>query len=140
MDEEHQRPASGHEMTDADVKPIVQFLLGLFALIALVLVGMTVFFNFLHRDLEETAPEVSPLFDTHQIPPEPKLQVHPAEELKEVHDWERERLHSYGWIDQTTGVFRIPIERAMQIVAESGLPARQETPATGDGGSAGGSH
>ena len=34
---------------------------------------------------------------------------------------ERE-LNSYGWIDEKTGVARIPIERAMELVAQRGLP------------------
>jgi hypothetical protein len=32
------------------------------------------------------------------------------------------RLNSYGWVDKQTGVVRIPIEQAMAIIAEDGLP------------------
>jgi hypothetical protein len=35
---------------------------------------------------------------------------------------ERAALSEYRWIDRERGVARIPIERAMEIVAESGLP------------------
>jgi hypothetical protein len=34
-------------------------------------------------------------------------------------------LQSYGWIDQQKGVVRIPIERAMELTAERGLPVRK---------------
>ena len=31
-------------------------------------------------------------------------------------------LNSYGWVDRTSGIARIPIDRAMQLVLERGLP------------------
>ncbi len=132
MQSEHKQSSLGHETTDADVKPILRFLFGLFALIALVLVGMTFFFDFLHDRYEQAGTKVSPLVDTLQVPPEPKLQVNPAEERREVRNWEDQRLHSYEWIDKNTGTFRIPIERAMELLAGEGLPARRKssTPAT----------
>jgi hypothetical protein len=37
------------------------------------------------------------------------------------------RLNSYGWVDKEGGVARIPIERAMAVVAEQGLPAGEPT-------------
>ena len=30
---------------------------------------------------------------------------------------EREHLHHYGWVDKNSGVVRIPIERAIELVA-----------------------
>jgi hypothetical protein len=43
-------------------------------------------------------------------------------------------LRSYGWVDREAGVVRVPIDVAMKLVLEEGLPVRQpETapPATG---------
>ncbi len=37
----------------------------------------------------------------------------------------RERLQSYGWVDQNAGVARMPIDAAMKLVAERGLPVRE---------------
>lgn len=34
------------------------------------------------------------------------------------------KLNSHGWIDTERGIVRIPIERAMDLVAQRGLPAR----------------
>jgi mono/diheme cytochrome c family protein len=36
------------------------------------------------------------------------------------------QLNSYGWIDEASGVVRIPINQAMALVAERGLPAGSE--------------
>jgi protein SCO1/2 len=53
---------------------------------------------------------------------EPRLQVAPLTDLQTLQATERARLDGYGWIDREAGVVRIPIERAMQLVVERGLP------------------
>jgi hypothetical protein len=35
-----------------------------------------------------------------------------------------ELLEGYQWVDEQAGVVRIPIERAMELLAERGLPSR----------------
>ena len=115
---------SGHETTDADAKPIVGFLIALGLLLVLVMIAMMVMYNVLEARFERAGRDISPLIDVEQIPPDPKLQVNPTQELAEVEAWETERLTSYGWVDKDTGVFHIPIERAMEVLVESGLPAR----------------
>jgi hypothetical protein len=35
------------------------------------------------------------------------------------------KLNNYSWLNQRSGIVRIPIKEAMKIVAEEGLPARQ---------------
>jgi hypothetical protein len=53
---------------------------------------------------------------------EPALDPNQPVMLRELLAKEREQLESYGWVDRDAGVVRIPIERAIQIVAENGLP------------------
>jgi len=36
------------------------------------------------------------------------------------------RLHTYGWVDRRAGIARIPIERAMDLLATRAAPARRE--------------
>ncbi len=36
-------------------------------------------------------------------------------------------LENYSWVDESKGVVRIPIERAMELVAERGLPVAPAT-------------
>lgn len=47
-----------------------------------------------------------------------------ADEVQQVRQMWDQRLHSYGWVDQQAGVVHIPIERAMELLAERGLPVR----------------
>lgn len=37
---------------------------------------------------------------------------------------QEKQLNSYGWVDKTAGVAHIPIERAMELTVERGLPVR----------------
>ena len=114
----------GHETTDADVKPILWFLISLALLLVAAMIGMTFLFNTLQEHYQRAGVQVNPVIDVNQIPPNPRLQRDPAEELAEVRQWEDKTLGSYQWIDRETGVFRIPIERAIEIIAQNGLPAR----------------
>jgi hypothetical protein len=56
--------------------------------------------------------------------PQPRLQFNAAEENARHRFAEERILASYGWVDAKAGVARIPIERAMDLVAQRGLPAR----------------
>ncbi len=118
-------PSTKHELRDAEIKPIVVFLLVLGLLIVASFVSMVWFFSYLDsRESARDAP-VSPLA-TEQLPPEPRLQATPRGELDEVLNKDAQRLNGYKWIDQDAGVVQIPIERAMELIAERGLPARED--------------
>jgi hypothetical protein len=54
----------------------------------------------------------------------PHLQVRPADELMQLRAREESQLHSYDWIDRKQGLVRIPIERAIELLDERRLPAR----------------
>lgn len=57
----------------------------------------------------------------------PRLQLAPAVDLQAFRAREDAELNSYGWVDQTAGVVRIPIERAIDLIVKRGLPARSAT-------------
>jgi hypothetical protein len=54
--------------------------------------------------------------------------------MQELLREENARLHSYGWVDRSAGIGRIPIDRAMALVVEQGLPSWHEIPASPAGG------
>ena len=60
-----------------------------------------------------------------RLPPEPRLQTNPRQELSDMRAKENVTLYSYGWVDKTAGIVRIPISEAMKLTVERGLPARQ---------------
>jgi hypothetical protein len=78
--------------------------------------------------VQQLGPPASPFENTRELPPAPRLQVSPAQTLKQYQSEENSRLNSYGWIDKNPGVVRIPIERAMQLSLQRGFPTRLITP------------
>ena len=62
--------------------------------------------------------------DARRLPPMPRLQPAPITDLKDMRAAEDQILNGYGWVDQAHGVVRIPIDRAMDLLAQRGLPAR----------------
>jgi hypothetical protein len=56
---------------------------------------------------------------------EPRLQISPARDLQEMRALEDEQLHGYGWVDRQAGIAAIPIERAMELIAQRGLAVRR---------------
>jgi len=69
----------------------------------------------------------SPLVSTRQPFPGPRLQVNPAKDIQEMRAAEDATLNSYGWVNPEAGIVRIPIDRAIEILAQKGLPARATT-------------
>ena len=53
--------------------------------------------------------------------PLPRLQVYGVGHWQDFQSAERRRLETYGWMDRSSGAVHIPIERAMQLVAERGV-------------------
>ena len=69
------------------------------------------------------------------MPPEPRLQgvpghgTDPQYDLREKLREDNEANEKAGWIDQTNGIAQIPVQDAMKIIAEKGLPAASTPPA-----------
>lgn len=62
-----------------------------------------------------------------ELPPQPRLQVHPRADLQDYLRSEQEKLNSFG-SDPINGAIHIPIDRAIDLVAERGLPYRRQAP------------
>ena len=92
--------------------------------IALALLVSYGLFHYFYSGETRTRPLPSPLSYSREPTPEPRLSVEPGEELKSLRSEEDAMLKSYGWIDRDKGVVHIPIDRAIEILAERGLPAR----------------
>lgn len=67
------------------------------------------------------------------LPEFPKLQISAPADLQAFRAREDDELNSYGWVNRTSGIVRIPIERAMDLVLQQGLPVRRTTNAAATG-------
>ncbi len=123
-----------YESYDQKIRPIVTFTIALAAITVLVLWLMKITSVAFTREALEGSRPIHPLADATQpeIPPEPRLQDDPAVDLALFREREQKKLSTYAWIDRANGVVRIPIERAMELVAREGLPAR-DAKQKGDG-------
>jgi hypothetical protein len=130
MDEVRQGPATEaprheHEGSDVNIRAITIFTVVLAATVGLVIIGTKLILNGLEarRPREIRAPAS---VERVEIPPAPLLQTSPREDLATVRAREDAVLDSYGWVDRSNGVVRIPIARAMDLVAREGLPVAPE--------------
>lgn len=126
--------APQHETHDLQLRPIVFFGIALVVITVLVfLIIGALFHSFaVRRAQSEASP--SPLAQTRpQLPPQPRLQVIPQQELQQMRSAEDAILHSYGWVKREEEIVRIPIERAMELLAERGLPVRPTVPSEDKG-------
>jgi hypothetical protein len=57
----------------------------------------------------------------------PLLEIDERGQLRDFVMKQEEQLNSYGWVDEKAGVAHIPIERAMELMAQRGLPVKPET-------------
>lgn len=148
----HNSNSNGHgdyERRDIGVAGVLYFLLGLVAAGVLVHFIVTGVFAYLNKRYETEQPPVSPLIknaqqDTRRIPPQygenyekylkegfpaPQLETDERTQLNTIRLGEENTLSTYGWVDQKAGVVHIPIDRAMELLAQRGLPTRSGAPA-----------
>jgi hypothetical protein len=124
-------PGAGYEHTDASAPTILKFLLWLAGAAVLIHAGLALLFAlFVEQRVEHEAPRY-PLAvgERSRLPPEPRLQRFPREDIMNFRTGEEAALHQYGWVDRNAGIVRIPIEDAMRLTLERGLPVRQQDPA-----------
>jgi hypothetical protein len=118
-----------HEESDVNIRAIFAFGAGLLVVGAVIHLLIFVLFGFFDRQASAKVPPEYPLAAAQgdRVPPEPRLQTDPRQDLSDLRAKEDELLGSYGWVDKNTGVVRIPIDAAMKLTLERGLPARQES-------------
>lgn len=130
----------GYERQDIGAKGVLYFLLGLAAaglLVYFVVVGL---YSYLDKRSEAEQAPMNPLVtnapvDTRRIPkdypqgafPNPKLEEDERGQLNGVRLKEEQTLSTYGYIDKNAGTVRIPIDRAMDLIAQRGLPVRAQS-------------
>lgn len=115
-----------YERRDMNARVVGTFLAGLIVTVVVVFLLMGWLFEHLQSSQARRDVPVSPLAEARQVPPAPALQVNPRQDLKVMRGEEDALLHSYGWIDQKAGTVRIPIDRAMKLLAERGLPVKNQ--------------
>lgn len=120
---------------EINYRGLTWFTLGLALVIVLACLAMWWFSESLRTRLAEQDPAPPALEEARQPhqPPAPTLQTSFTGDIQELRAYESGLLEGYAWIDRDAGLARIPISRAMVIVAERGLPVVQEPAARPEG-------
>jgi hypothetical protein len=122
---------AGHEGHDVSIRAIVRFGVGLTIAAVIIHVGIWLLFRFFERYAEkrDVAPSALSARRPVEAPrnpdklfPEPRLERFPFATRESLRRQEDALLSGYGWVDRGTGAVRIPIDRAMDLIAERGLP------------------
>jgi hypothetical protein len=132
-------PNGGYERTDIGVRGVLYFLASLAVFGALAYLAAAGVYSYLDkRSAAEQAP-VNPLVtnapaDTRHISkdypqeafPNPKLEEDERGQLNGDRLKEEQTLSTYDYIDKNAGTIRIPIDHAMDLIAQRGLPVRAQ--------------
>jgi hypothetical protein len=119
-------PTVHHEHSDINIAAVFKFAVGLTVIAAAVHVAIWLMLGWFQATAA-SADVRNPLRvaeDDVRVPPEPRLQIEPRQDLDAYQVREAALLDGYHWIDKNAGVVRIPIAEAMKKVVERGLPTR----------------
>jgi len=119
-------PQPGYELSDLRPGYIALFGIALTAVIvaAAVITSLLIHFKAAEQSRQETP--VPRLVGEREATPGPRLQVDANKELRQMRADEEAALNSYGWLDKDAGIVKIPVDRAMEILAKKDLPARKQ--------------
>lgn len=124
-----------YEHQDLQPSGILYFIVSLSLVTIVCMFGLVGFYHYLDRRERATQEPVNPLVkqvpeDTRSIPagypqtafPNPRLEVDERNQLNGFLTKQDDALYSYGWVDEKAGIVRIPINRAMDLLVQRGLP------------------
>ena len=95
------------------------------AVSTIVIAGLLVLYvRAMGKKAEEAQRPIAPAVaaSLQRTPPEPRLEALPLVPRQKLRAEEDAILTSYGWVDKPGGFVRIPVDRAMEILAQRGLP------------------
>ena len=112
---------------EKDINERSTFWFGFWVLAVMVVVSVLVkpLYDLLATREDESQPPAAYVAGTDPAllePPTPRLQVKPEKDLATLRAQEDAILTSYAWVEKDRGIVRLPVEEAMRIVAEHGLP------------------
>ncbi|MBI2186795.1 MAG: hypothetical protein HYU37_06670 [Acidobacteria bacterium] len=131
-------PGSTYEHTDANVWLIVKFIIWLAVSAVVIHVGLGFMYQLLiDRSVVAEQPYPLAVGQEDRLPPAPRLQQFPRNEISQFRLEEENLLQRYGWMNREAGIAHIPIDEAMRLTIERGLltsvPPEGASPAQAEG-------
>jgi hypothetical protein len=128
-------PGTEYEHTDASVWTIVKFGLWLAVSAVIIHFGLGLMYMMLQNQAsvqQQEAGQRYPLAASTEprLPPAPRLQQFPRNEMYQLRLDQEQKLDTYGWVNKDAGTVHIPIDEAMKLVIQRGIvQSRPEDPA-----------
>jgi hypothetical protein len=121
-------PGEGHEPDVVTVPAVTKAGLAIGALVIVTAFLMWLLFDHYAARAARLSPRPEPMAELNpqKEPPQPRLQASPVKDLATFRAEEDAILNSYGPVDPEKGIVRIPVERALELVAKEGLPSRKQ--------------
>jgi hypothetical protein len=115
-------PGSTYEHTDANIGVIVRFLVWLAVSALVIHIGLGFLYQlFIDRSVITEQPYPLATQQEERLPPAPRLQQFPRNEIYQFRTDENALIERYGWMNRDAGIVHIPIEDAMRLTLERGL-------------------
>jgi hypothetical protein len=116
-----------HEESDVNAGAILRYGAGLVLIAAVVHLFLWWLLGVYSHQNERAQTQAYPMASSQQdrLPPTPRFQQNPQQELQELRAKQKALLEGYSWANKEAGTVRIPIEDAMRLVVQRGLPVRQ---------------
>jgi hypothetical protein len=110
-----------HEVHDAETRYVMIFIAVIAVTVALTMwISKGLFYYFVHHEQAEAPAFTFPNAKT--LPPSPELEPVPHVLLEKYLGEEQNELDGYGWVDRSQGIVHIPVDQAIQLVLQKGLP------------------
>ncbi|MDB6148545.1 MAG: hypothetical protein JWO45_2209 [Spartobacteria bacterium] len=113
---------AGHEHKDADPVSLATIAAILALCLALILLTVWLMLHALNARRPAANEPKREIASEQELFPEPRLEANSSNQFPKWRAQETMELTGYGWIDREHGVVRIPIDQAMRLLVERGLP------------------
>lgn len=109
---------------DVNIRGVLLFGFWLAVAAIVVQLGVWALFRVLARQETSRDRPLPPLVvsNLQRTPPEPRLEPQPLAPRARLTEEENGILTTYGWVDKSRGLVRLPIDRAMELLVQQGLP------------------
>lgn len=119
---------SGYEVRPPNIRAVLTFVIALF--VSGIVISVVLWWMLSTWQGQTLVPraQILPVVATVAPAPGPFPVVGASANLATLVNAAKANIGSYGWVDQKAGVVHIPVDRAMTLLLQRGLPARNEQP------------
>jgi hypothetical protein len=117
-------PRNGYEKSDANPRGLLYFVLIMAAILAATSLSLIGLFKHFERTENPGSFVAAPFAGAQPLPPPPRIQPVPGVDMQSYYQSQQNLLNTYGWVDKQNGIVRLPIDRAMELLLQRGLPVR----------------